>query len=87
MNSLHEFQMKDFSREPTCLLGDGRLEEGLQSPVKEARGQSLLPNAQENCDERQPCKGTLTVLYLDHIIQICSPLKHPADLLSKLAHT
>lgn len=40
--------MMDFSSEPTCLLGDGRLEGGLQSPVKEARGPSLLTNAQEN---------------------------------------
>lgn len=51
---LLEFQLMDFTSEHTCLHGPGILETGLQSPVKESRGPSLLPNSQENfSDEGQ----------------------------------
>lgn len=85
INSLDEFQIMDFSSEHTCLHGDGRSKTGLQSPMKEARGPSLLPNAQENfSDEGQPCKGTLALFHLERISQICPPVQHPADRFSRL---
>lgn len=88
MNSLQEFQIMDFFSEHICLYEDGRLETGLQSPVKEAKGPSLVPNAQENfSDEEHPCRGTLALLYLEKVCQICPHIQHPADPFSGLTST
>lgn len=88
MNSLQEFQIMDFFSEHICLYEDGRLETGLQSPVKEAKGPSLVPNAQENfSDEEHPCRATLALLYLEKVFQICPPIQHPADPFSGLTST